>query len=242
VADFNVAVVKWAERRAVARANLTLTPSAKDSEEMASVGIMPRRVEVLPNGTRVRRLPAQARIAIRDHLGLKPETPTVVFVGRLDYPPNLEAVKVICQQIAPYCPGVVFMLVGSNPPKLALPDNVRLIGSVAEVDGYLSASDLAIVPITQGSGTRIKILDAWAAGLPVLSTSAGVSGLEYQNGMNIVIEDDLGRFPDRIRELFQSPAFLADLSRGALEAVIPYRWDAIGPGYVTVLKTLVVEA
>jgi glycosyltransferase involved in cell wall biosynthesis len=67
-------------------------------------------------------------------------------------------------------------------------DNVRVLGFVDNVDEYLCASDIAIVPITYGSGTRIKVLDAWAAGVPVISTSAAISGLDYETNVNVIIE------------------------------------------------------
>src|SRR5439155_916404 len=83
--------------------------------------------------------------------------------------------------------------VGMNPPSIETPLNVRMVGEVERVDGCLGAADMAIVPLTRGSGTRIKILDAWAAGLPVLSTSIGASGLDYVDGHNILLEDDIAR-------------------------------------------------
>ncbi len=242
VADFNVALLQWAEKRVVAEADLTLTPSATDRDEMASIGIPIQQVELLPNGTNVRPRPDSVRLEVRRRLSLSPETPIVIFVGRLDYPPNREAVEVISCRIAPRCPGIVFLLVGMNPPRLAWPENVKWIGFVERVDDYLSASDLTVVPITFGSGTRIKILDAWAAGLPILSTSAAAAGLPYADGTNIVIEDSLVRFPARIEELLQSPEKLASLKHGALEAVRPYRWETIGQQYAERLKRLVTEA
>lgn len=235
---FNVAVLRWAEKRTMAAADLALTPSTQDREEMASIGIATRRVEILPNGTRVRRLPTRVRAEMRNRLGLSPDTPVVVFVGRMDYPPNRDAAEAICAHIAPRCPGIVFLLVGSNFPKVFVPDNVVPTGCVDEVDGYLSASDLAIVPIQRGSGTRIKILDAWAAGLPVLSTPSGASGLVYRDGVDIVLEDDIRRFPDHILELFESPGRLAHLSQGAFEAGTAYRWDTIGERYTELLEAL----
>ena len=241
VSNFNVGVLRWAERRAIAGAALTLTPSAHDREQMASIGIVPKRVEILPNGTNVRRPAAGVRLALRSRLGLAPDTPAVVFIGRMDYPPNLEAVRLICSQIAPACRGMTFLLVGLNPPQISTPDNVMLIGPVESVDDYLGASDLSIVPILQGSGTRIKILDAWAAGLPVLSTSIGAAGLDYQDGVHIAIEDDIGRFPTRILELLNDPTRLKQLCSGALAAASPYRWETIGGRYIESLRSLVKE-
>lgn len=242
VADFNVTLLQWAEKREITLADLTLTPSTADRDEMASVGIPIQRVELLPNGTTVQPQSPSARQEMRQRLGLSSGTPTVIFVGRLDYPPNREAVEVIGCQIAPQCPQVVFLMIGLNPPQLPWPENVKQLGFVDRVDDYLNASDLAVVPITFGSGTRIKILDAWAAGLPVLSTSAAASGLKYNEGVNIFIEDDLSQFPTRIEEMFRYPQQLASLKQAALEAALPYRWEAIGQHYVERLQTLVEEA
>jgi glycosyltransferase involved in cell wall biosynthesis len=239
VSDFNVGVVRWAERRTITRAVLTLTPSIHDSAEMAAIGIQHQRIQILPNGTNVHPSAPGTRQILRARLGLATSTPTVVFVGRMDYPPNRDAITLICTRIAPACPGVTFLLVGLNPPQIRTPANVMLIGAVDSIDDYLGASDLSIVPILQGSGTRIKILDAWAAGLPVLSTAAGASGLEYQEGVHIAIENDIERFPQRILELLRDPAQRAQLQRGALAAATPYRWETIGRRYIASLQSLV---
>ena len=238
LANFNIEVTRRAEKRTLEGAALVLTPSAQDEVEMASVGIKLRVMRVLPNGTGVRRLSKEERTEARIRLGLHAERPAVIFVGRMDYLPNRDAIDTICERIGPACPGVTFMLVGSNPPAIQTPANVQLIGYVESVDEYLAAADLAIVPITRGSGTRIKILDAWAAGLPVLSTSTGASGLGYTEGENIAIEDDLESFPRRIIEVLASPEKLQRLSRGALDASVPYQWSMIGKDYVNALYAL----
>ena len=239
IANLNLKVLRWAEKQAVERADLTLTPSEADREEMAALGMSTDRVHLLPNGTRVQRLPKDARTKARQALGIGPESPVVVFLGRLDYLPNRQALDTIRERIAPLCPEVTFMVVGSNPPPIEATDNVMMVGQVESVDEYLRVSDLSVVPITQGSGTRIKILDAWAAGLPVLSTSMGASGLNYRNWQDIVIEDDVERFAERVREMLGRPECLTLLVEGSLRAVAPYRWEAIGERYVQMLHTLV---
>jgi glycosyltransferase involved in cell wall biosynthesis len=241
VSNFNLAVLQWAEKRAVERADITFTPSEKDVEEMASVNIAPKRVEILPNGTGVRPLARRERMEMKARLGLWLETPTAIFMGRMDYPPNADAIKTICNELAPRCPGVVFMLVGINPPSIETPPNVRMVGEVDRVDGYLGAAEMAIVPLTRGSGTRIKILDAWAAGLPVLSTSIGASGLDYADGQNILIEDDIARFPSRIMGLATHPDIQRKLGVGALKAAFPYRWEVIAGRYVEMLQAQIGE-
>jgi glycosyltransferase involved in cell wall biosynthesis len=199
---------------------------------MTSLGIDATRVKILANGTSVRYLPESVRLDVRARLGIAQFAPVVIFLGRMDYPPNVQAVHTIREQIAHKCPGVTFLLVGSNPPKLDLPSNVLMVGRVDSVDEYLRAADIAVVPIEQGSGTRIKILDSWAAGLPVISTRAGASGIGYQHEENIVIEDEIGAFPARISDLLADPDLLRHIGMGALTAVEPYRWDTIAPSYL----------
>lgn len=237
LADANVSVVGWAEGRSIRRASLTLTPSEADIVEMRSVGIVPSRVMVLPNGTGIRPMPGE-RGKIRAELGLGQNEPTVIFVGRMDYPPNRDAIEAICSLIAPALPQVRFLLVGSNPPQIETPPNVIMVGQVDMVDPYLAAADIAIVPLLRGSGTRIKILDAWAAGLPIISTSVGASGLTYTEGDDILVEDDLAAFPGRIDELLNTPSLMERLREGARAAALPYTWEAIGERYVTALQTL----
>ena len=76
----------------------------------------------------------------------------------------------------------------------------------------------------------------------MLSTSAGASGLAYRNQVEIVIEDDLLRFPARIVELLGAPDRLAALRWGALQAAVPYRWETIGSHYVGLLRALTLRA
>ncbi len=192
---------------------------------------------MLANGTGVQPMPGE-RAKTRVELGLGQNEPTVIFVGRMDYPPNRDAIEAICGDIAPALPQARFLLVGSNPPQIETPQNVIMVGQVDTVDPYLAVSDVAIVPLLRGSGTRIKILDAWAAGLPVISTSVGASGLTYTEGRDILVEDDLAAFPSRIDELFNSPMLMERLREGALAAALPYSWEAIGERYVATLQML----
>lgn len=237
LANANLAVACWAEKRAVERAALTLTPSSGDRTEMQRLGMNTTAVQLLPNGTAISPTPWE-RKGTRAALGLGESEPVAIFVGRLDYLPNREAVDVIVRSIAPACPLVRFLLVGSNPPALELPSNVTMVGQVPSVEPYLAAADLSLVPLLKGSGTRIKILDAWAAGLPVLSTAAGASGLDYTDGVNIVIEDDLSKYPARIAELFSEPSRLQALGEKARAAALPYTWNAISKRHIATLDAL----
>jgi glycosyltransferase involved in cell wall biosynthesis len=130
----------------------------------------------------------------------------VLFVGAFNYSPNIDAAHLICEKIAPaFGPEVGFIIAGRNPPRIRKPDNVEFTGLVEDLKTLTFNCDVCIAPIRYGSGTRFKILEYMAMGKPVVSTSKGAEGIDYTDGTDIFIEDDFGRFNERIRELLRNP-------------------------------------
>jgi glycosyltransferase involved in cell wall biosynthesis len=119
----------------------------------------------------------------------------VVFSGNFEYRPNVSAVlwfgRKVWPRIAAEVPGLEWHLVGKNPDgvRAALRgvERVRVIGAVADAVAELAAYRAAVVPLLWGSGTRLKIIEAWAAGTPVISTPAGVEGLDARDGEEVVV-------------------------------------------------------
>jgi len=158
---------------------------------------------------------------------------TVVFVGNMEYPPNQQAVELIATKIAPETlskiENVRFVMVGRKPRKLPLSSSLIFTGVVQDVAQYLAASDVAIAPLLQGSGTRLKILEYLSCGLPVISTSIGIEGLEVRNAVNVLIEDDMDEFCARIVELLRNRRLRTSLGDSGRELVVrKYDWRAIG--------------
>ena len=124
--------------------------------------------------------------------------PTVMFQGTKRYPPNADAARFLASEIAPrlarLVPDVQIRLVGIVPPSLALevadPPLVTVVGAVQEMDEELAMTDVAVVPLRFGSGTRVKILEAFAHRIPVVSTSLGAEGLGLEDRVHILIGDD----------------------------------------------------
>jgi glycosyltransferase involved in cell wall biosynthesis len=83
-------------------------------------------------------------------------------------------------------------------------DRIRLIGPVDDAVVAIAGAAAAVVPLLAGSGTRIKILEAWAAGTAVVSTSIGAEGLEYLSGENLMIADDPSGFSEAVMSLVES--------------------------------------
>lgn len=124
-----------------------------------------------------------AYIKIRSQLSLKGE-PIILFFGTLDYKPNLEAVRIIHQIIAPRIykknSRVKFLIVGKNPPKDVVAPNIIFTGLVPRIEDYINASDLVIVPLISGGGIRTKILESLACGKIVISTPLGAEGINEE--------------------------------------------------------------
>ena len=136
----------------------------------------------------------------------------IVFSGNLEYHPNLEAVRWFRTNVWPRVrsSGVEWRLVGRNPEAIASivggDDRIKLIGPVDDAIPELARAKVCIVPLLSGSGTRFKILEAWAAKRAVVSTTIGAEGLGARGGEQILIADDPEQFAAEIERLLQDPA------------------------------------
>lgn len=152
-------------------------------------------------------LPICVDPAVQPVLPRHDETPQIVHLGTMFWPPNVEGVlwfaREILPRIIPQAPGVRFVIAGKNPPPAIhdlsapgapLADYVRVTGFVADPAGLLSQSRVFVVPLKAGGGMRVKILDAWQWGLPVVSTHIGAEGIDVQPGENILLADDPADF------------------------------------------------
>jgi polysaccharide biosynthesis protein PslH len=155
------------------------------------------RVTVYPNA-----LPSIPRPAAGDE-------EVVVFSGNMEYHPNLRAVAFFRTEVWPRLrerwPGLVWRLVGKNPQAVRRftggDTRIEVTGPVEDAVGELARARVAVVPILSGSGTRLKILEAWAAGLPVVSTTLGAEGLPVRDGETVLLADGGGAFAGEVTRL-----------------------------------------
>lgn len=148
------------------------------------------RVWVVPNGID---LPTEGPVT-----SPPPEVPTFVFVGAMFYEPNIDAVHFFAREIFPLIrrrlPRARFVVVGRDPRPdvVALADGsgITVTGTVDDVSPHLAAASVAVIPIRYGSGTRIKILEAFAHKVPVVSTTMGAEGLEVTDTRDLLLADD----------------------------------------------------
>jgi glycosyltransferase involved in cell wall biosynthesis len=165
---------------------------------------------------------------------------TVVFTGAMGYSPNSDAAIYFIREVMPILrkktPGVRFAAVGRDPPAelVALggrwPD-VVVTGKVPDVREHVWGARIFVVPIRKGAGTRLKVLEAFAMGIPTVSTSVGAEGIEFTPGQDLLLADDPASMADRIVELLQDPARCGALGKSAIALVRSrYDWKAVTGG------------
>jgi len=180
------------------------TVSENDKQKMNELGINERKIFVLENGFDEKRFyPTQKNTKkIREKLGLS-KNPLILFYGKLDYPPNKEAVYIIRWKIMPKVLEKVsnakFLIVGGGNKFKINHESMIFTGVVDHIESYINASDVVITPLMKGGGTRIKILEAIACGKIVISTKKGAEGsINKLTKPFLEIVDDWDNFAERI--------------------------------------------
>jgi glycosyltransferase involved in cell wall biosynthesis len=189
-----LALVRDVEGRAARAADLVLTCSEEDARRLATLYAdgLGAKAEVVPNGVHLASVPFvpwSERQARKREAGLA-GTVVALFIGAW-HPPNIEAAGHILA-LAAQCPDAAFVLMGSVGAALEgrrLPQNVTLTGVVDDAlkAFMLGCADVALNPMCSGSGTNLKMLDYFAAGVPVISTPFGARGLRVQDGEHALL-------------------------------------------------------
>ena len=171
----------------------------------------------------------------------------MVFCGSMDSLPNVDAVEYFLAEVFPLIrqrlPGATFMIAGRSPDARVLKaaqglTGVFISGTVEDVRPYLWGSKISIVPIRIGSGTRLKIYECMAAGVPVVSTTVGAEGLRYEDGADIVIEDDPAGFADAcVRLLTEDAARRTIANSGLARMQAMNSWEAASREFEAILES-----
>ncbi len=148
------------------------------------------------------------------------EEDCIVFSGNLEYHPNIEAVRWFRRAIWPLieakCPNLEWRLVGRNPEAIekvvAGSPKIRIVGPVDDAIAELARAKVCVVPLLSGSGTRFKILEAWAAQRAVVSTRLGAEGLAARNGEHLAIAEYPQQFADVVIRLVRDRGARAGLA------------------------------
>ena len=154
---------------------------------------------------------------------------TLLFQGGMDWYPNRDAVEYFANAILPRVraeiPNIRFTVAGRNPPpefveRFRSEPAIEFTGTVPDMRPYLRSATLVVVPLRLGGGTRIKILEACAAGRAVVSTSVGAEGLDLKHGRDIAVADDPSEFAHTVIRLLRNAGERKQLSESARTAVV----------------------
>jgi polysaccharide biosynthesis protein PslH len=213
------------ERTWCGRVALNVAVSAHDSALLTRIA-PDAHVVVVPNGVDV----DEIRPAATTGTG-------VAFVGGANWFPNRDALEFFSAEILPHLraarPDVVIRWIGaasvSQQRSYREQHGIELTGYVDDVTPFMREAACHIVPLRIGGGTRLKILNSWAMGKPVVSTSIGCEGLAAVDGENILIRDEPKSFANAIIAVLDDDALRHKLGeRGRATAERLYSWDAIG--------------
>jgi len=165
-------------------------------------------------------------------LGFDTDSVIVVFHGSYGHPPNKDAIDNITEHIAPVLEpdeSIVFALYGAGVPKFER-TNVKSFGFVKDLHQALSVADIALVPITSGGGSKLKVFDYMNAGLPIITTRKGVQGIPVEDGKHVMIVENTGpEIVDAIKYLVRNRQERDRLGLNARRLVeSEYNWDMIG--------------
>ena len=219
-----------------------VTVSERDRIRLVADGIAPERVQTIPHGVDLSAYDAARGLDVRRELGIDGGARILAYHGTYRYPPNLEAMQLMAERILPAIRerglAVKVVAIGSHPPRRSPDPDILFTGSVESVAPWLLAADLAVVPLISGGGTRLKVLDYFAARLPVVSTSKGVEGIPVRDGEEFVLAEQPEQFAAAVERLLAQPAearAMADRGRAFVEQL---DWGAIARRHAALLDSL----
>ena len=142
-----------------------------------------------------------------------PSPHRITVLGVMFWPPNAEGALWFAQEIWPRIhaqqPHLTFTVIGKNPPDYLVKEHgtngIEVLGFVPELESVLAETAVFVVPLRAGGGMRVKILDTWSWGLPIVSTSIGAEGIDICDGENILIADDPESFAAAVLRAVRDP-------------------------------------
>jgi len=237
------------EKEAVNYSELVFCVSELDKVKMCSLyGLSDSKVIVVPNGVRNSDYRIESQSQIRNRLHLSQHSRIVFFHGELGWKPNAQAAQTIVESIATRfereSQETIFLIAGPHPSREVLQrakskPNVRILGYVPNIAEYVCAADVCVAPLTAGSGTRLKILEYFAAGKPVVATRKAVEGLAVADGIRGFFFDDVGEeFVGAIR-IALVPEFSRKLGESARAFAERFEWSTIANKIVDAYESVI---
>ncbi|HTI38147.1 MAG TPA: glycosyltransferase [Vicinamibacterales bacterium] len=221
------ALTKREERVHLRKFQIVCATSARDRDVLKRLA-PEASVRIVPNGIDLQ------KYSLRGDTGT--ERGLILFTGLMSYYPNVHAVlrfaKDVFPLIARRVPAARFVVVGANPPatiRALASDRIEITGRVPDVRPYYARASVAVVPLSIGGGTRVKVLESMATGVPVVSTALGCEGLDVAHEHSVLLADSDQALADAVVRVLRSPVLASSLSSHGREVAVRYDWKRIAP-------------
>ena len=168
----------------------------------------------------------------------QPSGNTIVFTGKMDYRPNLDAAMRLVNQILPRLqtgwPDIELQLVGQNPPpallRLHAPPAITITGAVPDTRPFIAGAAVYAAPLRMGGGTRFKLLEAMALARPIVSTRLGAEGFDVETGREMLLADGAEEFAQAVLKLLNDHGKATEIGANGRRFVeLNYDWRSILP-------------
>lgn len=234
-------LVRFVEKNVCNISDSVIAITEEDKRRLQLIGVKKEKIKVIPFGVDLKAYNVKRSEISKIKKKLKLKFPTLVFHGTYSYKPNLDAVKFLSQVVMPHLRKkkikAKLLAIGDFPPKDIKEKDVIFTGVVENLPTYLKAADIAVVPIVAGGGMRIKILEYFAAQIPVVSTSFGAEGIPVRDGEEIVIAK-LKDFPEKVKKLIKEKRLREMIKRRAFLFIKGWEWKKIIEKYIEVYREL----
>lgn len=216
--------IKWYEEKSWTKADLCLAVSLENAAAIEKITRRP--CPVIPNGV---------DLSFFNFHPPRQEAKTLLFVGNFSYIQNQDAVRFLVKDIFPLIkkstPQVRLVIVGRQPTKEIKKyarEDIKILENITDIRQAYQQADLLLAPIRAGSGTKFKIIEALASGLPVITTSVGIEGINAVDGCQVIVRDDSQALALAAIDLFNDFSLRQKLSRQGRQVVEKeYNWSLI---------------
>ena len=219
-------------------ADEVITCSVDDRELMLDDDFERRDITVIPHGVDLDNYGGKTGVGIREHYDIPADHTLIFFHGTLHYWPNTVACRIFAEEILPRLVArgrkVKVLAAGLNPPLAHSHPDLIYADVVEDLVSHIAAADLCAVPLLDGGGTRLKLLEYFAGGKPVVSTCKGAEGLNARHGHEIMQVDDgdWDSFVSRIEWLMDHRQEALGMGRAASDFVSRYSWLDVAGAYL----------